>query len=179
MQDINEIKIIRKKLDLTQIELCKKAGVSQSLIAKIESNRIDPSYSSVKKIFTVIDELSKKKSLLAKEIMQKKIISVNSNNSVKDVVKIMKKHKISQVPVVDERGIVGIVSDGTLLNAFLNKKENINVGEVMDPAPPIVEKGTDVEAVSGLLKFFNMVIVAEEGKLIGLITKADLLEKMY
>ena len=49
--DIKEIKILRKKLEITQNELAKKSGVSQSLIAKIESSNIDPAYSSIKKIF--------------------------------------------------------------------------------------------------------------------------------
>ncbi|MBW2992073.1 helix-turn-helix domain-containing protein, partial [Candidatus Woesearchaeota archaeon] len=35
--EISEIKEIRKKLGLTQSQLSKKAGVSQSLIAKIEA----------------------------------------------------------------------------------------------------------------------------------------------
>jgi predicted transcriptional regulator len=35
--------------------LAKFAGVSQSFIAKIESGKIDPSYSKVKTIFDVLD----------------------------------------------------------------------------------------------------------------------------
>ena len=38
--EITEIKLIRKKLGITQADLSKQAGVSQSLIAKIESERI-------------------------------------------------------------------------------------------------------------------------------------------
>jgi len=43
--EINEVKDIRKRLGLTQLELAKRANVSQSLIAKIEAGRIDPRYS--------------------------------------------------------------------------------------------------------------------------------------
>jgi predicted transcriptional regulator len=42
-------------LGLTQGQLAKIAGVSQSFIAKIESGKIDPSYSKVKTIFDVLD----------------------------------------------------------------------------------------------------------------------------
>ena len=41
---IDRISKIRKQLGLTQIQLANLAGVSQSLIAKLESGRIDPSY---------------------------------------------------------------------------------------------------------------------------------------
>ena len=55
IQDIEKIQEIRKKLNLTQTELSKLAGVSQSLIAKLESGHIDPAYSKVKAIFEALD----------------------------------------------------------------------------------------------------------------------------
>ena len=43
---LQEIKHLRKKFNLTQGELAKLAGVSQSLIAKIESNKINPTFTN-------------------------------------------------------------------------------------------------------------------------------------
>ena len=40
--ELREIKELRKKFGLTQTDLAELAGVSQSLIAKLESNMIDP-----------------------------------------------------------------------------------------------------------------------------------------
>jgi len=42
--ELSRIREIRKKLNISQRELAMKAGVSQSLIAKIEGNNIDPSF---------------------------------------------------------------------------------------------------------------------------------------
>ncbi|MFQ5647816.1 MAG: helix-turn-helix transcriptional regulator, partial [Candidatus Aenigmatarchaeota archaeon] len=42
MQEITEIRKIRKKLGLTQSQLAQEARVSQSLIAKIEAGKLDP-----------------------------------------------------------------------------------------------------------------------------------------
>ncbi|RLG54747.1 MAG: hypothetical protein DRN95_08520, partial [Candidatus Hydrothermarchaeota archaeon] len=36
--DLSQLKFIRKKLKITQAELARKAGISQSMIAKIEAN---------------------------------------------------------------------------------------------------------------------------------------------
>ena len=58
--ELEEIKKIRKKLELTQTELADRAGVSQSLIAKIEAGRIDPTYSKTKKIFAALSDLEKR-----------------------------------------------------------------------------------------------------------------------
>lgn len=177
--NIEEIKEIRKKLGLTQNELAKRSSVSQSLIAKIESGTIDPSYSSVRKIIKSLEELSEKDSLRAKDIMQKKIITVEDNISISQAIKKMKKHQISQMPVTNKGATVGLVSENSILNAFLDKKESLDVKDIMEDAPPMITKETNIDVVSSLLKFFQIIIVSDKGRPIGLITKADLLEKIY
>ena len=48
--EIEQLKQIRKQLGLTQTEFAKEAGVSQSLVAKIEAGNIDPTYSKVQQM---------------------------------------------------------------------------------------------------------------------------------
>ena len=72
--ELSEIKKIRKTLGLTQTDLAKRAAVSQSLIAKIESNKIDPTYTKTKKIFDTLNDLENKEEIKAEELMNKKII---------------------------------------------------------------------------------------------------------
>ncbi len=40
--NIEHLKKIRKQLNLTQHQFAKESGVSQSMVAKIESNKLDP-----------------------------------------------------------------------------------------------------------------------------------------
>ena len=47
--DIKEIKHNRMLLGLTQKDLASKTGISQSIIAKIESNKVSPSYEIIKR----------------------------------------------------------------------------------------------------------------------------------
>jgi len=176
--ELEEIKKIRKKLGMTQTELANRAGVSQSLIAKIESHRIDPTYTKTKKIFAALSELEKKEEIKAEQLMTSKLISINPSASVKEAIGKMKKHEISQLPVIDNNKLVGLVSESTILDALLKSKSKI-VREVMQEAPPIVSKTTSIQVVSNLLKHYPMVVVSEEGRLVGLITKSDLLGKLY
>ena len=44
MHNLDEISKLRKKLGISQSELSELSGVSQSLIAKLEAKKIDPSY---------------------------------------------------------------------------------------------------------------------------------------
>ena len=176
--ELEEIKKIRKKLGMTQTELANRAGVSQSLIAKIESGRIDPTYTKTKKIFTALNDLEKKEEIKAEEIMTTKIISIPSDESIKSAINKMKKFQISQLPVIDDGILKGLVSESTILNALLNSKGK-EVKDVMQETPPIVSKTTSIQVISNLLKYYPVVMVSEEGRLVGLITKSDLLGRLY
>lgn len=176
--ELEEIKKIRKKLGLTQTELANRSGVSQSLIAKIESGRIDPTYSKTQKIFAALSDLERKEEIKAEQIMTAKLISVAPSDSIKEAISKMKKSQISQLPVIDNHKLIGLVSESTILDAMINSKGS-HVQDVMQEAPPIVSKTTSIQVVSSLLKHFPMIVVSEEGKLVGLITKSDLLGKLY
>ena len=116
--------------------------------------------------------------LFRSELMTAKIVSVESSDLIKDTIAKMKKFQISQLPVIDTHKLVGLVSESTILDALL-KSKSTQVREIMQEAPPIVSKTTSIQVISNLLKHFPMVAVAEEGRLIGLITKSDLLGKLY
>ena len=176
--ELTEIKKIRKSLGLTQTDLAKRAGVSQSLVAKIESGKIDPTFTKTKRIFKTLNDLEKKEEIKAEELMNKKIISVSPKNNIKESINKMKKFGISQMPVIDDLKVVGLVSETTLLDALMNKK-NKKISDIMEESPPIVSKTASIQIISNLLRHYPMVLVSESGKLIGLITKADLLGKLY
>ena len=176
--ELNEIKKIRKSLGLTQTDLAKRSNVSQSIIAKIESGKIDPTFTKTKKIFETLDDLENKEEIKADELMNKKIVSLTSNDNIKDSVRKMKKFGISQMPVIDGHKIIGLVSESTLLDALISKKGK-RIDEIMEETPPIVSKKASIKVVSNLLRHYPAVLVSESGKLIGLITKADLLGMLY
>ena len=69
-----ELKKIRKLNNLTQKQLAELSGVSQSLIAKIESNKIDPTFTNAQKIYTALQALSEKDEKKAVDLMNKNLI---------------------------------------------------------------------------------------------------------
>jgi len=176
--ELSEIKKIRKNLGITQSQLAKRANVSQSIIAKIESGKIDPTFTKTKRIFETLDDLGKKEEIKAEELMQKKIVNLVPSEDIKDSINKMKKHNISQMPVVDDNKVVGLISESSLLDALMGKKAK-KVSDIMEEAPPIVSKTASVQVIASLLRHYPMVMVSESGKLIGVITKSDLLGKLY
>jgi|TARA_B100001971_G_scaffold101662_1_gene93716 predicted transcriptional regulator len=176
--ELSEIKKIRKSLGLTQTGLSKRANVSQSLIAKIESGKIDPTFTKTKKIFETLNDLGNKEEIKAEELMNKKIINVTPSNNIKESINKMKKFGISQMPVIDNHKVVGLVSESTLLDALMGKKDK-KISDIMEESPPIISKTASIQIISNLLRHYPMILVSESGKLIGLVTKADLLAKLY
>ena len=120
--ELSEIKKIRKSLGLTQTDLAKKSNISQSLIAKIESGKIDPTFTKTKKIFQTLSDLENKEEIKAEEIMNKKIVSISLNEDIKSSIRKMKKFNIYQMPVIEYHKAIGLISESILLNALIGKK---------------------------------------------------------
>lgn len=174
-RSLTEIKQLRKKFGLSQTQLARLASVSQSLIAKIEAGRIDPTFTKTLSIFAALDTLRKEKEKKAVDVMSKRIISLSPDNSIKDAIKKMRKHQISQLPVIEGSTVMGIVTESVLLDALLAEKQHANLADLMDEAPPTISMDTSVRLVSNMLAHVPFIIVAKKGELKGVITKADVL----
>ncbi|MGB9748787.1 MAG: CBS domain-containing protein [Candidatus Woesearchaeota archaeon] len=179
IENPSQIKHLRKNLGITQKELAKLSGVSQSLIAKIESEKIDPSYSKVYKIINVLEQCKSRKSEKAFSIMTKRVFSASPNNRIKDVVLVMKQRKISQMPVISKGKCIGLISESSIIKVLSEGKKVEFVKEIMEEAPPIVSINTDLNVISELLKHFPLVLVQDSKHYAGVITKTDLLNKFY
>lgn len=176
--DITQLRKIRKQLDMTQHSLAKEIGISQSMIAKIESGKLDPTYSYVKKIEDRIMHLTKGDEKEAKDLMHVKVISAGKDTLVKEVVSMMNRHGISQVPIVDRGNIIGLITESTVLNQQGRSFEDKKAYEIMGESPPIIDKHAKLETIVQILKFYPILLVKESGKLVGVITKADIIKNL-
>ncbi len=176
--EIEEIKRRRKKLGISQKKLAELVGVSQPLIARIESGRFDPKLSLVKKIFRVLEEIEGK-SVDAKAIMHSPVISVSANDSIKRAAEIMIEHEISQMPVVEGDAVVGSITENAIVKAVLEKgsaAETLCVRDVMEQPFPTVSPNENLNSISRLLLENPAVLVIEKGKMVGIITKQDVMK---
>ena len=116
----------------------------------------------------------------AADIMIKKIIYAKPDETVGSVVKKLKSHQISQLPVISKNRVVGLVSESDIINVIAKGEniEKLKAADVMEDAPPVVSGKTRITTLLDLLKISQMVIVAESGTYKGVVTKADLLAKL-
>jgi len=182
LPQLDEIPKRRKALGLTQSRLAELAGVSQSIIAKIESGTVDPSYSIVKRLVETLEKQSVDTSRpRVSEMMSRPIISVSRMQLVRDAVDLMKKRGYSQLPVLDGTRCVGSISEKTILDRAargepLESLLNNRVRDIMDSPLPTVNEDTPLEMVLGLLQGNYGVLVTKGENAIGILTKSDILK---
>lgn len=178
---LEDIKKLRTKFHLNQKELANRAGVSQSLIAKIEAGKIDPSFTKAQQIFEALDQLREQEEVKAKQVMKTKVLFAQHNDPLKEVIKAMKSKGISQMPVLHKERVIGILSESTILNKIAERPEKIHslrAEDMMEESPPIVSPNTGMRTLLELLRDHPIVLVSEKGDIKGIISKSDLLEKM-
>lgn len=167
------IKKLRMERGLSQTELARLADISQAHVAKIESGKVDPRLSTVNKILLV---LSKKESIAkrCRDIMSR-VMSAGMETPIKKIIAIMKSSGFSQMPVVEKGRQVGSISEETLLRNIDRKLGKLRAKDIIDKPFPIVDSSDTVVVIPPLLDTHPAVLVSEKGKIVGIITKSDLL----
>lgn len=175
--ELTQVRKIRRHLGLTQHAFAKQAGISQSMVAKIESGNLDPTYSKVKQIENAVQTLTHQEEKKARDIMVSHVKTVKPKDKVTAVVKLMQEKGISQVPVVERKHVIGIVSE----TSIIGKGEDLGgltAGDVLTESPPLVGLDTPLGALKQLLQFYPCVLVKDKEELKGIITKTDLLKAL-
>lgn len=145
-----------------------------------------------------------------KDIMTKKIITVNEDDTIEKCANLLSTHKLSGLPVVDGEGYVkGIITEGDLIKhnsevqvpAFLEilggiiyldnpnkyfedvkKSMGLFVKTVMTEDIKTVNPNVKIEDAAALLvrkKLKRLPVLDEEGKLVGIVSRRDIMNHMF
>jgi CBS domain-containing protein len=141
----------------------------------------------------------------AQELMTKDVVSVSPDTPAREIARLLLNHRISAVPVVDAAGLaVGMVSEGDLLGrseperaarrdwwlalfaegeelhpdflASLRKPEG-TARDIMSAPVVRVTEDTEVAEIASVLTQYRIkrVPVVRDGKVVGIVSRADLL----
>lgn len=167
------LKRLRLEAGLTQREVAELVGVSQAHIAKIEGGRVDARMSTVNRILKVLTEGEVK---TCGEVMSKQVISVRSTDKIMKVSELMIEHAISQLPVIENRRLIGTVTEESIIRNLSSTIADEKVEKVMQPPLPSVSEETSISMIKPLLEDHAGVLVLKEGDIVGIITRSDLLK---
>ncbi|HXB90072.1 cystathionine beta-synthase [Mycobacterium sp.] len=111
------------------------------------------------------------------------LVHTHPSETVRDAIGILREYGVSQMPVVGAEPpvmageVAGSVSERELLSAVFEGRANLAdaVGMHMSPPLPIIGAGDLVSSLAKALRDLDAVMVVEEGKPVGVITRYDLL----
>ncbi|MBT8172119.1 CBS domain-containing protein, partial [Candidatus Bathyarchaeota archaeon] len=130
LPSIDEVAKKRRIIGFTQQKLARLSGVSQSLIAKLESHKIDPSYTKVKAIFDTLEKIQTETEVRANQVLQNNVVGVQKNDLVSKAVQTMAKYGYSQLPVFDGDHAVGIITEKTIIGKVSAGKDLSQVSKL-------------------------------------------------
>ena len=111
-----------------------------------------------------------------------RIITARPDDLMRDVIARLKKHNVSQLPVVDGDGrLKGIVTEIDLLNHLLLTNHETHdtdetIASMVDPNAPIVNPNTNLETLMAFFSNRTAVVIATGGRIQGILTKIDILD---
>ena len=110
----------------------------------------------------------------AREVMTKEVVTVSPSDTLQQLARVLTDAGISGAPVVSETGeIVGMVSEADVIG-----KRGTTVQELMHRSVISVREDASVETVCALMaqNGINRVPVISDGKIVGIITRADVVQ---
>jgi predicted transcriptional regulator len=176
---VRQVRRARLTLGLTQSDLAQASGTSQSLVAKLEKGRLNPSYEVVRRLLEALDKTAAKDDKTAEDLMHGDPIHAEPAEPLGKALARMKEHGFSQLPVVDRGQPVGSISESAILErieqgADLDSLKRQPVRFSMRASFPTVAAETRKRTLVELLRDHEAVLVVREGRMVGLVTKSDL-----
>jgi CBS-domain-containing membrane protein len=155
-----------------------------------------------------IDGIEENGMQTAGEIMTREVVTVKKETTIRDLAELFTTHRIGSIPVVDDAGtLIGIVSESdlveqdknfhipTVISLFdwviylesekkfekeLKKMTAQTVGDIYTKEVETVSPSTPVSNVADIMssKKIHAVPVVEQGKIIGIVSRIDLIRTM-
>ncbi|MBM4129149.1 MAG: RNA ligase partner protein [Nitrospira sp.] len=112
---------------------------------------------------------------IVSDVMTREVISVKKDASIKEVVALLSEHRISGVPVVDDRHhVLGIITEADIVS-----KSGEWVMDVMTFPVITISPDTDIREAARVLsekKIKRLPVIDSHNKLIGIISRADIMK---
>jgi CBS domain-containing protein len=133
--------------------------------------------------------------MLVREIMTSSPMKVHAEDDLDTAIAVMAERKVTMLPVVDEHDrVVGVLSEVDVLRRAIEPDARAHmvplreaeplpstVGEIMTPSPSTTSENTDVNDLVGtfLSQGFKSLPVAKGGKLVGVISRSDVIQAFW
>lgn len=146
----------------------------------------------VKRKRAVVLRRKKKRGLIVSDLMTRNLIYASPSMNLNEVVEMLLKKNITGMPVVDGKTLVGEISEKDVLEVVRKddlrkigsvdreRLRRIKVSEVMKKPICIADDAPIKKAVDKMnkLRIRRLLVLDAKGKLVGILTKTDLMKKL-
>jgi len=123
---------------------------------------------------------------LAKEIMITRLLTVSPEMDVFEAIQLLLKHRVSGAPVIDAEGtFYGVLSEGSCMSLVVESAygqlPTTQVRAFMNDHPQTITDETDLLTIAQIFRSSShrRLPVLKEGKLVGQISRRDVLEAAH
>ena len=124
-----------------------------------------------------------------KDIMSSKVVVVDKDQNLNDALKLMKKHKISRLPVINtnndhKRELVGIITEKDIALRLGSSRygnmppSHFHVSTVMSPDPITLNAAENLGKAAKIMieNKIGGIPIVDDGEIVGIITKTDFIK---
>ena len=108
------------------------------------------------------------------------VLTAQASDRMTDVIDVMKQHNISQLPVLRDGGLVGLISERDLLNHMLFARHQHTPDETIEALVStditVVGPDTPLDVLGEAVSQGQVAVVLENGAVTGIVTKIDLID---
>ena len=116
-----------------------------------------------------------------KNLMSEEIITVDKDQNLSDALKLLRKHNVSRLPVINNKELVGIISERDIANKLGSSKyesmpaSRLHISSVMVKDVITVPEAMQLGEVAKIMldKGIGSVPVVADDKMVGIVSKAD------
>jgi cystathionine beta-synthase len=108
----------------------------------------------------------------------KKVITVASTETMGNVVKVMKEHSVSQLVVVDQGRLSGMITEFALLDTMVHADARADAPIaplVTNDNLEVVSPKSDLDALAEVFERGHVAVVLDQDSILGIVTKIDLI----
>ncbi|MGI6324616.1 MAG: CBS domain-containing protein [Bacilli bacterium] len=113
-----------------------------------------------------------------KDIMTKQVITADKNTNFFDVAQLMKKHDTGFIPIMEEKRVIGVITDRDMVIRGIANKEDSNtpIGKYITQEIIAVKPDTSIDIASHIMadKQVKRLLVIDDNELVGVLSLSDI-----
>jgi cystathionine beta-synthase len=108
------------------------------------------------------------------------LVTARRTDAISEVIAKMKEDDVSQLPVLEDGKLVGMISEVDLLTYLLDgtHRPSDPIQPIIDPAPPALAPDSPIETLAEIFLSTNAAVVVDHGAVVGIVTKIDVIDHL-